>query len=142
MPEAYFHVPGNIIRREASLSSGADNPVEELTLIDLDKKPFVLQTASVAVLEDSPQETLLVSMVVKSKNPDSPPGPPIIIDSLHIPMVQNGHLKANGSGNFIGSVQGPIPIKAGERLSFQVQRKIGPGTFSFHVRVWGYAPGK
>jgi hypothetical protein len=142
MPEAYFHVPGHIIRRESSLSSGANNPAEELTLIDLGNKPFVLQAASVAVLEDDPQETLLVSMVVKSKNPDSPPGPPTIMNSLHIPMVLSGHLKANGSGNFVGSVQGPIPIKAGETLSFQVQRKIGPGTFSLHVRVWGYSPGK
>lgn len=141
MPEAFFHLPGNIIRREASLSSGADNPVEELTLIELDKKPFVLHMASVAILEDNPQENLLVSMVVKSTNPESPPGPPIIINRLHIPMVQNGHLKTNGSGNFVGIVQGPIPIKAGETLSFQVQRKIGPGTFSFHARAWGFSPG-
>jgi hypothetical protein len=142
MPEAYFHVPGNIIRRESSLSSGADNPVEELTLIDPGKKPFVLQMASVSILENEPQEALLVSMVVRSHNPKSPPGPPTFIDSLHIPMVQSGHLKANGSGNFVGTVQGPIPIKAGETLAFQVQRKVGPGTFSFHARVWGFSPGK
>jgi hypothetical protein len=81
-------------------------------------------------------------MVVRSKNPNSPPEPPIIIDMLHIPMVQSGHLKANGSGTLVGMVQGPIPIKPGETLSFQVQRKTGPGTFSFHAHAWGFSPEK
>ena len=138
MPEMFFNIPKAIVRREASLSSGANNPSEELTLVDLGTKAFVLQAASVMIIEDMPEENLFVFMVVRSPNPESPPGPPEIIDVLSIPTAQCGHLKGNGAGVYVGTVQGPIPLKSGEKLCFQVQRKVGPGTYAFHAQAWGF----
>ncbi len=142
MPEPFFHIPKDIVRCEGSLASGGNNAGEELTLVDLGSKPFVLQAASVTILEDNPQENLLVRLVVRAPNPSAPPGPPVIIHTLDVPMFQTGDQKANGSGNFVGAVRGPIPIKAGETLGFQVQRKVGPGTYAFHAKAWGFSPGQ
>ncbi|BCA55358.1 hypothetical protein W02_24980 [Nitrospira sp. KM1] len=139
MPEPFFNIPKTIVRRDASLMGGGNNPSEELTLIDLGTTSFVLQMASVMIMEDEPQENLLAFMVVRSPNPNIPPGPPEIIQSLSIPVVQSGHLKGNGAGTYVGIVQGPIPLKSGEKLCFQVQRKVGPGTYAFHAQAWGFA---
>lgn len=138
MPEPFFRVPAVIVRRGSSLSSGGNNSGEELLLVDIGTKGFVLQAASVTILEDTPQETLLVHLAIKTPNPPVPPGPPFSIQTLAVPMVQTGHLKANGSGNYVGTVTGPIPLKPGETLWAQVQRKVAPGTFSMHATAWGF----
>ena len=139
MPEKFFNIPNVIVRRAASLMGGGNNSSEELTLVDLGTKAFVLQAASVMIIEDVPQENLLLFMVVRSPNTAPPPAPPEIIDTLSIPIAQCGHLKGNGAGVYVGTVQGPIPLKSGEKLCFQVQRKAAPGTYAFHAQAWGFA---
>ncbi len=138
MPEQYLNIPKRIVRVGGSLASGGNNPGAELTLVDLGKKGFVLQVASVLVIEADPQDDLIVSMAVMSPNPARPSVPPVLISTLHVPITQSGKLSANGAGKYVGMMQGPIPIKPGEKLVFQVQRRVGPGTFTFHAHAWGF----
>ncbi|MEX5214186.1 MAG: hypothetical protein NW703_08470 [Nitrospiraceae bacterium] len=139
MPEQFLGIPKNIVRRSASLGTGGDNVAEELVLIDLKTKSFVLQLASVMIMEDAPQENLCVSMVVRGPNPSNPPIPPTIEDRIDVPIVQSGGLDQNGLGRYVGLIHGPIPIRPGEQLVFRVQRKAGPGTLTFHAHAWGFS---
>lgn len=139
MSDPYFKIPAKIIRLGGSLGSGGNNAGAELTVVDLGNKGFVLQLASVLIIEADPQEDLIVSMVVRSPNPARPPVPPLLISTLHVPLFQSGKLSANGAGKYVGTVQGPIPLKAGEQLVFQVQRRVAPGTFFLHANAWGFA---
>lgn len=132
MSEQFFSIPKRIVRAGSSLTSGGNNASAELMVIDLKKKAFALQLASVWVLETGPLENLSVFMVIRDKN--SAP-----IASLSIPIFPSARLQADGSGIFIGTVQGPIPVRRGEKLCFQVQWKANTGTFSFNAQAWGFA---
>jgi hypothetical protein len=72
-----------------SLKPGS-TPAEELTIVDLGKKPFVLQRASVMILEDVPLENLFVSKVVQAPLHSNPPIPPILLYILNVSIVQPG----------------------------------------------------
>ena len=80
---------------------------------------------------DLPVENLSAFMIIRDKTPAP-------IATLSIPIFPSAKLRPDGSGIFIGTVQGPIPVKAGEKLCFQVQYKIGTGTFMFHANAWGF----
>ena len=132
MSEKFFSIPKEIIRVGGSLSSGGNNASAELPIVDLGrKKAFVLQIGSVWIMEDGPIENLSAWMVVRDGK-DAP------IASLSIPISPSARLRPDGSGIFVGTVQGPVPLKAGEKLCFQIQWKAGTGTLSFHAHAWGY----
>jgi len=133
MPEQFFNLPKQIVRLGGSLSSGGNNVFAELVIVDLKKKPFVLQLGSVMVLEDSTIENLFASMVVRD-------GKNAPIASIYIPLFPSARLNSDGSGPFVGTVQGPVPVKAGEKLCFQIQWKANTGTLSFHAHAWGFVP--
>ncbi|GKS58525.1 hypothetical protein YTPLAS18_20520 [Nitrospira sp.] len=132
MAEQFFNIPRKIVRNGSSLSSGGNNSSAELTIIDLPKEAFVLQLASVWVMEQGPIEHLSAFMVIRD-NTNAP------VANLSIPIYPSARLRSDGSGIFIGNVQGPIPVKRNEKLCFQVQWKAGTGTFSFHADAWGFA---
>ncbi|HEX2055477.1 MAG TPA: hypothetical protein VHF07_03215 [Nitrospiraceae bacterium] len=132
MAERFFSIPREIIRLGGSLSSGGNNASAELPLVDLGKKKaFMLHMAGVWILEDSPIEQLSAWMVVRDAK-DAP------VASMPVPIFPSARLRSDGSGIFTGTVQGPIPVKAGEKLCFQIQWKAGTGTLSFHANAWGY----
>jgi len=132
MSEKFFNIPKEIIRLGASLSAGGNNSSAELLIVDLGrKKAFMLQLASVWIMEDGPIELLSAFMLVRD-NKNAP------LASISIPISPSARLRSDGSGIFIGTVQGPIPVKPGEKLCFQVQWTAGTGTLSFHANAWGY----
>jgi hypothetical protein len=132
MPERFFNIPREIIRLGSSVSSGGNNAGAELKIVDLGKKKaFMLQMASVWVMEHGPIELLAAFMVVKDAQ-DAP------IGKISIPIFPSARLRADGSGIFVGTVQGPIPVKPAEKLCFQIQWKMNTGTLSFHADAWGY----
>lgn len=133
MSEKFFSIPKEIIRLASSVSSGGNNAHAELKVVDLeDKKAFMLQMASVWIQEDGPIENLSAWMVVR----DDSPTPKA---NISIPIFPSARVHADGSGIFVGTVQGPIPIQAGEKLCFQIQWKANTGTLSFSAQAWGYA---
>ena len=132
MSEKYFNMPKEIARLGSSLSSGGNNASAELAVVDLGKKKaFMLHLASVWILEDEPIELLSAFMVVR----DDKNAP---LASISIPISPSARLRSDGSGIFIGTVHGPIPVKPSEKLCFQLQWKAGTGTLSFHANAWGY----
>jgi len=131
MPEQFFNIPRNIVRQGGSLASPGTNGADELTTIDLGTKAFVLQVASVWLMLENPIENLWAFMIIRDWHN-------LPVASLSIPIFPSAKLRPDGSGIFIGTVQGPIPVKAKEKLCFQVQYKIGTGTFMFHANAWGF----
>jgi hypothetical protein len=133
MPEKFFNIPRKIIRTDGGLEAGGHSGSAELKLIDLgEKDAFMLQMASVMIMEQRPIENLWAAMLLRDVQ-DLP------ISSMQIPIFPSGHLNADGSGIFVGTVQGPIPVKPGERLCFQIQWKPITGTaLHFHAKAWGY----
>ena len=118
MSEKFFSIPKEINRLASSASSGGNNAHAELKVVDLgDKKAFILQMASVWIQEGGPIENLSAWMVVRddSVTPKA---------NISIPIFPSARMHADGSGIFVGTVQGPIPIQAGEKLlSDSVQGK-------------------
>ena len=132
MPEQFFNIPKHIVRNGGSLASSGANGSEELTVIDLGTKAFVLHLASVWLMLEMPVENLSAFMIIRDKT-NAP------IATLSIPVFPSAKLQPDDSGIFIGTVQGPIPVRAREKLCFQVQNKIGTGTFMFHAHAWGFS---
>jgi hypothetical protein len=133
MSERFFSIPKEIIRLGGSLSSGGNNASAELPIVDLGKKKsFMLHMGSVWIMEDGPIENLSAWMVIRDGK-----GAPVA--SMAIPISPSARLRSDGSGIFVGTVRGPIPVKAGEKLCFQIQWKADTGTLSFQASAWGYA---
>lgn len=134
MPETFFNIPREIVRLGRSLSSGGNNTSAELKIVDLgNTKAFMLQIATVWIQETGPIENLFASMLVRddSVTPKA---------SIPIPIFPSARINADGSGIFIGTVQGPIPVQPGEKLCFFIQWKANTGTLSFSADAWGYVP--
>ena len=131
MSEQFFQIPNDIVRNGGSLASPGTNGADELIVIDLGKKSFVLQLASVWLMLDSSMENVSAFMIIRDRK-NSP------VATLSIPIFPSARLRPDGSGIFIGTVNGPIPVKALEKLCFQVQYKIGTGTLMFHANAWGF----
>ena len=133
MSERFFSIPKEIIRLGGSLSSGGNNASAELPIVDLGKKKaFMLHMGSVWIMEDGPIENLSAWMVIRDGK-DAP------VASMAIPISPSARSRSDGSGIFVGTVRGPIPVKAGEKLCFQIQWKADTGTLSFQASAWGYA---
>ena len=112
MSEKFFSVPGDRFDSQVRCSSGGNNAHAELKVVDLgDKKRSCCKLASVRTQENGPIENLSAWMVVRD---DSPTPKANIRYQFFRPLA----CMRDGSGIFVGTVQGPIPIEAGEKLCF------------------------
>jgi hypothetical protein len=139
MAEQFFNIPREIYRY--GLEAEMDNTLghQEIGLLqELTPRVrnLVVQLGSVMVKTTSPFEGLYARMVVKQR--ESP-----TLRFINIPIFPSGQMKPDGSGFFVGTVQGPIPVKAGEGefFYFELHWDKKPATSEksvFWGSVWGF----